>query len=68
MVKVRVIHGCNMGLKPYLTQDEEKELVDFLLNCDMNQCTAVWVIIYSKVATDTNRLMMDPTKHSLYTQ
>ena len=22
-----------MGPKPYLTQDEEKELVDFLLNC-----------------------------------
>jgi len=32
-VLLRVIHGYNMGRKPYLTQDEEKELVDFLLNC-----------------------------------
>jgi len=28
-VLLRVIHGCNMGPKPYLTQDEEKEFVDF---------------------------------------
>ena len=32
-VSLRVIHGCNMGPKPYLTQEEEKELVDFVLNC-----------------------------------
>jgi len=34
-VSLRVIHGCNMGPKPYLTKDEEKELVDFLLKWDM---------------------------------
>jgi len=32
-VLLRVIHGCNTGPNPYLTKDEEKELVDFLLNC-----------------------------------
>ena len=32
-VSLRVIHNCNIGLKLYLTQDEEKELVDFLLSC-----------------------------------
>ena len=25
----RVAHGCNMGPKPYLTYEEEKELVEF---------------------------------------
>ena len=29
----RVAHGCNMGPKPYLTYEEEKELVEFLMNC-----------------------------------
>ena len=29
----RVIHGSNMGPKTYLTHEEEKELVDFLVNC-----------------------------------
>ena len=44
----RVVHGTNMGTKPYLSADEEKELVDFLMKCseagygktrgDMLQC------------------------------
>ena len=29
----RVIHGSNMGPTPYLTYEEEKELVRFILNC-----------------------------------
>ena len=29
----RVIHGTNMGAKPYLSHEEERELVEFLLNC-----------------------------------
>ena len=29
----RIIHGSNIGPKPYLTQDEEKELAKFLINC-----------------------------------
>ena len=29
----RVIHGTNMGPKPYLTHDEEEELVKFLIQC-----------------------------------
>ena len=29
----RIVHGSNMGPKTYLTNKEEKELVDFLLNC-----------------------------------
>ncbi len=29
----RVIHGTKMGPKSYLTREEEKELVDFLVNC-----------------------------------
>ena len=29
-VSGRVIHGSNMGLKMYLTYEEEKKLVDFL--------------------------------------
>ena len=29
----RVIHGTNMGPTPYLTYEEEKELVRFILNC-----------------------------------
>ena len=29
----RVIHGTNIGPKPYLTQEEEKQLVQFLVNC-----------------------------------
>ena len=29
----RVIHGTNIGPKPYLTQEEEKQLVEFLVNC-----------------------------------
>ena len=29
----RVAHGCNMGPKPYLTHEEEAELVKFLINC-----------------------------------
>ena len=28
----RVVHGSNMGPKPYLNNKEKKELVDFLLN------------------------------------
>jgi len=29
----RVVHSYNMGLKPYLNYEEEKELVEFLINC-----------------------------------
>ena len=29
----RVVHGCNMGPKPYLTYEDENELVNFLMNC-----------------------------------
>ena len=29
----RVIHDTNMGPTPYLTYEEEKELVKFILNC-----------------------------------
>ena len=29
----RVIHGTNMGAKPYLSHEEERELVEFLFNC-----------------------------------
>ena len=29
----KVVHGTNMGPKPYLTHEEEKELVDFLIYC-----------------------------------
>ena len=29
----RVAHGSNMGPKPYLTYEEEQELVEFLMNC-----------------------------------
>ena len=29
----RIIHGTNIGPKPYLTQKEEKQLVEFLVNC-----------------------------------
>ena len=29
----RVIHGTKIGPKPYLTNEEEKELVDFLVGC-----------------------------------
>jgi len=29
----RVVHGTKMGPKCYLTHEEEKELVDFLVNC-----------------------------------
>ena len=29
----RVIHGTNIGPKPYLTHEEEKQLVEFLVNC-----------------------------------
>lgn len=29
----RVIHGTKLGPKPHLTQEEEKELVGFLVNC-----------------------------------
>jgi len=29
----RVIHGTNMGTKPYLSNEEEKELVEFLVEC-----------------------------------
>ena len=29
----RVLHGCKAGPKPYLTFEEEKELVDFLIKC-----------------------------------
>ena len=32
-VSGRVIRGSNMGPKMYLTYEEEKELVNFLLNC-----------------------------------
>jgi len=32
-VSGRVIHGSDMGPKKYLTKEEEKELVEFLLNC-----------------------------------
>ena len=28
-----VVHGTKMGAKPYLTYEEEQELVSFLLNC-----------------------------------
>ena len=29
----RIIHRVKMGAKPYLTHEEEKELVEFLINC-----------------------------------
>ena len=29
----RIIHGSNTDPKPYLTQDEKKELAKFLINC-----------------------------------
>ena len=29
----QVVYGCNMGPKPYLTYEEENELVEFLMNC-----------------------------------
>ena len=29
----RVIHGTKIGPKPYLTNEEEKELVNFLVGC-----------------------------------
>jgi len=29
----RIVHGTNMGMKVYLMNKEEEELVDFLLNC-----------------------------------
>ena len=29
----RVVHGTNMGTKPYLSKEEETELVDFLITC-----------------------------------
>ena len=29
----RVVHGTKMGAKPYLTNQEEQELVYFLINC-----------------------------------
>ena len=29
----RVIHGTKSGPRPYLTHEEEKELVDFLVTC-----------------------------------
>ena len=29
----RVVHGTNIGLKPYLNHEEEQELVDFLVKC-----------------------------------
>ena len=32
----RVIHGTNMGPKPYLTQDEESQPVKFLIHCSKN--------------------------------
>ena len=28
-----VVHGTIMGTKPYLSADEERELVDFLVKC-----------------------------------
>ena len=32
-VSGRIVHGSNMGPKTYLTNEEVKELVVFLLNC-----------------------------------
>ncbi len=29
----RVVHGTSMGPRPYLTDTEEKQLYDFLINC-----------------------------------
>ena len=29
----RVQHGCKSGRSPYLTQEEEQELVDYLITC-----------------------------------
>ena len=29
----RVMHGTNIGPKPYLNHEEEQELVDFLVKC-----------------------------------
>ena len=29
----RVAPGCRMGKKPYLTEEEEKELVSYVANC-----------------------------------
>ena len=33
LITGRVVHGTKMGAKPYLTNQEEQELVDFLINC-----------------------------------
>ena len=32
-----VVHGTKIGAKPYLTYEEEQELVSFLLNWDMEK-------------------------------
>jgi len=37
-VSGRVVHGSDMGPKKYLTKEEEKELVEFLLNCAKMGC------------------------------
>ena len=29
----RIIHGTSCSAKPYLSKDEEEELVDFLITC-----------------------------------
>ena len=29
----RVVHGANIGPKPYLNHEEKQELVDFLVKC-----------------------------------
>ena len=31
----RVLDGCNMGPKRYLTYEEESELVEFIIKCSM---------------------------------
>ena len=48
-VSGRVVHGCNMGPKTYLTNEEEKELVDFLLKCSKMGYAKMRQIVHSAV-------------------
>ena len=46
-VSLKVIHGCNMDLKPYLTQSEEKESVNFSLNWDIERLREMFCRLYT---------------------
>ena len=47
----RVVHGSNIGSPPYLTKEEEKELVDFLIKCSKLGCgkTRREVYMYTQI-------------------